>query len=54
MLGMAPDQVVAFRLNGKSSGTDHMIGLALKSRIPVVVVEPDGSGRYAQLNQETS
>lgn len=45
MLGMAPDRVIAFRSVGDSKGTDHMIDIARRSKIPTVVVDPSGK-RY--------
>jgi hypothetical protein len=42
MLGMAPDRVIAFRCEGESKGTDHMLRLARQARIPYRVVDPTG------------
>lgn len=33
-----PDEVIAFRTSGKSSGTDHMIKCARKAGIPVTII----------------
>lgn len=37
-----PDYVVAFRLPGKSTGTDDMIRRALAADVPVYVISPQG------------
>jgi len=42
MLGMAPDLVVAFRRDGESRGTDHMIRIARRAGVPVRVVTENG------------
>lgn len=42
MLDMAPDHVLAFRSDGKSNGTDHMIKLAARAGVPVRVIDPRG------------
>lgn len=42
MLGAAPDRVIAFRSVGDSKGTDHMVDLAARSRIPTIVIDPAG------------
>lgn len=49
MLDMAPDHVLAFRLDGKSSGTDHMIKIAHRAGVPVRVV--DQRGQFRDLNR---
>ena len=41
MLRMGIDQVIAFRLDGPSPGTDHLIQLATEVGIPVHVVHAD-------------
>lgn len=48
MLGMGIDQVIAFRLDGPSPGTDHLIQLATEVGIPVHVVHAE------QARQESS
>jgi hypothetical protein len=42
MLGMNPDTVLAFRCDGKSPGTDHMVKLAVRSKIPVRIIDKRG------------
>jgi hypothetical protein len=42
MLAEAPDAVVAFRLGGRSPGTDNTIEKARWLGIPVLLVGPDG------------
>ena len=41
MLRVGIDQVIAFRLNGPSPGTDHLISLATEVGIPVHVIHPE-------------
>lgn len=40
MLDMQPDLVIAFRSEGESKGTDHMIGECRRRGVPVEVVTP--------------
>lgn len=42
MLGKGPDLVIAFRNDGKSSGTDHMCQIARRAGVPVRVYDIRG------------
>lgn len=43
MLRLGIDQVIAFRLDGPSPGTDHLIRIATEVGIPVHVIHADSS-----------
>lgn len=49
MLGMSPDSVLAFRSDGPSPGTDHMVKLAIRAQLPVRVIDKRGLYRDSQV-----
>lgn len=42
MLDMAPDRLVAFRCEGESKGTDHMVKIARRAGVPIRILDPAG------------